>query len=126
MVDYKRAKYFERLFANDVGNRDNLRFRFRRRFVVDPTLTAGCKTNCVGFVCSFYEFHKASVQKHSFPEYSNPYNYPKPTRDFPSPGHLAHALRLNPNKHPYCPENRAEAEKYATAMLVLKEETASP
>jgi hypothetical protein len=125
-VDGPRAKYFELLLANDAGNENNLRIGFQRKFVIDRTLKAGVETNCMGFVCSFFEKQGLTVLKSKFPEYTNPYNYRKPTRDFPSPGHLMHALRLSATAHPYCPPNKFEAEKYSTAGSVLREVVVRP
>lgn len=124
-VDGQRAKYFQLLFANDAGNENNLRIGFQRKFVVDPTLKAGVQTNCMGFVCSFYEKQGLQVLKDKFPEYANPYNYPRLTRDFPSPGHLMHALRLPQTMHPYCPADKSEAERYSTAASILREVSAA-
>jgi hypothetical protein len=51
------------------------------------------------------EYFGLDVLSHDFPVYPGPYQYPSEDRNFPSPGHLAHALNLIPPEYPWCPRD---------------------
>jgi len=54
-----------------------------------------------------------------FPEYTSPYTNGPKSRDFPSPGHLAHAMRIPVAQLPYKPRDSIEASNYATVATIL-------
>lgn len=125
-IDKKFADRIQRKFKERYGVKMYFHYT-RRRPIVDPTLVADVRTNCLGFACSVLKKFRLTVLTESFPEYTNPYTITdNPTRDFPSPGHLAHALRLPIQELPYCPKDRAEAERFALAGTVLREMTTAP
>jgi hypothetical protein len=89
-------------------------------FVVEPTLSQPVKTNCLGFVCSVLEYFDLQVVTAVFPPYPSPYRFSPGARNFPSPGHLAHALNLDPTLHPWTAKNSTEAARYARADVTLE------
>ena len=65
--------------------------------------------SCTGFVCSVLRKHAVRLLYKDCPKYPSPYTDGRATRDFPSPGHLAHALRLGKSSQPYRPKDEQEA-----------------
>lgn len=92
--------------------------RYGEVFRVDPSLSKKIKTNCLGFVCSILEYFDLKILSHRFPVYPSPYS--DDDREFPSPGHLAHALKMEPPV-PWCAKDSQEAEEYARADVTLDE-----
>lgn len=95
--------------------------RYGPVFRVDPSLSENIETNCLGFVCSVLEYFDFEILSHTFPVYPSPYGYSDEDRDFPSPGHLAHALETNPPAFAWCAVNSDEAEEYARVDVTLDE-----
>jgi hypothetical protein len=116
-VTPRKARYFGELLSFLEGT---IRFRFHGTFAVDPTLTRNIKTNCMGLVCSFFEYFGLIILKHRLPKYPSPYDYSPAERNFPSPGHLARALKIHQKNYPYGPKTKREAERYSRADVTLE------
>jgi len=90
--------------------------RYDGVYRVDPSLSKKIKTNCLGFVCSVLEHFDLKILSEKFPIYPSPYGYSENDREFPSPGHLAHALEMNPPVFPWCAIN-SDAVSYTHLTL---------
>lgn len=88
-------------------------------FRVDGALVGPLRTNCLGFVCSIFEFMGWNILQRSFPVYRSPYEYSKGLRNYPSPGHLARVLHLRRPRLPWGTRNRRLARKYATVAFTI-------
>ncbi len=117
-VDATVAKEIELGLAQRAGS---FRLRYGEDFRVDPSLLQAIQTNCLGFVCSILEYFDLHVLAHEFPIYPSPYSYSTDDRNFPSPGHLAHVLKIDPALLPWCAMDQEEAEKYSRADVTLSE-----
>jgi hypothetical protein len=71
--------------------------------------------------CSVFEYFDLKILSDEFPVYPSPYRISDDNREFPSPGHLAHALKMAPPDFPWRAINSPEAEKYARADVTLDE-----
>jgi hypothetical protein len=116
-VTDRQAEHFANVLSVMEGS---LRFRRGAQFTVDATLTANIRTNCLGFVCSFFEYFGLHLLEHKCPAYMCEYDYAPGQRTFPSPGHLAHALNIR-SKRSYKPKTSKEAQKYCRADQTLSE-----
>ena len=111
--DKFKAEHCRRLLSLKTGS---VVLKYLPEFRVDPTFASPVRTNCLGFVCSFFELFGIHHLQHDYPTYENQHlNPPQNTRDFPSPGHLALVLESFSVPRPYCPPTPAEAA--ATARV---------
>jgi hypothetical protein len=117
LVTPRQAQHFALELSLLAGSN---RFRYDSVFRVDATLREGIKTNCLGFVCSFFEHFNFQHVAHIFPKYASPYDYAPGPRTFPSPGHLAHSLSLSPERRPYRAAKSTEARRFARADATLE------
>jgi hypothetical protein len=118
-VNASTAREIAYLLAQRAGS---FPCRYGSVFRVDSSLSEEIQTNCLGFVCSVLEYFDLHIISHEFPIYPGPYSYPnEDARDFPSPGHLAHALNMNPTAFPWCAKDSSEADKYARVDVTFNE-----
>jgi hypothetical protein len=100
----------------------SIEWRYSSRFVVDASLSSPLETNCLGFVCSVFEYMGFAALAHTFPKYRSPYTSSPTDREYPSPGHLAHALQIGlAAGEAYQPATVSEAEKFAPASETLRQ-----
>jgi hypothetical protein len=118
IADPKTSQHFGLMLALLEGTET---FGYEAVFRVDPTLKAGINTNCLGFVCSVFEYFNIQHLRHDLPDYESPYSYAPGSRNFPSPGHLARALNLSPSTYPYSPSDSQEAQEYSRVDKTLEE-----
>ena len=69
-VDSETAHYMLDVLSFKAGS---VSFNYSPQFNVDPELTSPLNTNCLGFVCSVFEYMGFYVLAHSFPQYKSPY-----------------------------------------------------
>lgn len=116
----REAEHWGRLLSLRTGS---VRFSYTSDFVVDSSFSNPFSSNCLGFVCSFYDHYGIRFFGDIYPEYENQHQSPSntPIRRFPSPGHLAFVMDDSTVARPYTPSNRAEAECRARADSTLEQ-----
>jgi hypothetical protein len=122
-VDAATAGYMLDIISFKHGS---VEWHYLPKFVVDAELSSPLKTNCLGFVCSVFEYMRFTVVAHTFPRYRSPYTKSPDDREYPSPGHLAHALEIwLAADQAYHPASVSEAEEFAPAAKTFREAAGS-
>jgi hypothetical protein len=99
--------------------RGSVEVRYSGQCRISAIFSNPFETNCVGFVCSLFEHLVLPIVHADFPKYQSPYTKYPGSRDYPSPGHLAHALERC--TYSYRASDSAEAARYAPAAETLRE-----
>lgn len=95
-----------------------LECKYEATYAVDTTFQRSM--NCLGFVCSFLAYCGVILLSDTFPEYRSPYLVDARSRRHPSPGHLAHVLRVEPKPLPWQAVDSNEASRLSRVDATLE------